>query len=772
VILFATAAGPDGVAAALPWEDGTVARRLLDQLRSFGMDEAHVITRPEFEDEIRGALRGARIHISADAAGDLLAVAEIARAGTGGLVLAPGEVVTQREALAGLMLSPKLATGVLASAGAIARPFGFRIRNARGRLVSAASPYHSVRGGRGTFLGVLKVAAADREALAESAERVGALAHSPPDAWRAELEAKAVLWRRGLVRMRLAREAQAAGAAPPPAPLAPEELDGVPITAEDEAELARHLAAAPDDAASMLLVALVRSGAHVGSAQLRQLFWARPLSRDAADRAARDVQHHDEDKALLESAVKGRDGFFTTFFVSPYSKYIARWAARRGFTPNQVTTVSLLIGLAAAAAFATGERAGLIAGAILLQIAFTTDCVDGQLARYTRQFSKLGAWLDSVFDRAKEYLAFAGLAIGASRTGDPVWLLAGAAIALQTVRHSLDFAYPAAQHEIIAAVRQPPLEQAADGAPESLVGPDDAEDESADPLPEAAGPRPPLWRRLDHSSKVRWLKRIIQFPIGERFAAISVAAALTDARTTFIVVLAWNTVAVSYLLTGRVLRSLGTQMPAGAELPTGPLELYRDDGPVARLIGRALGRAVPLPPTLAIATGAIPLFAAIAAWGDDASPGQVAAAVAWLVLWGGVSAGRPLRERLRWLTTVALRAAEYTALLWIAAVAGDSSKPAAFALLAAIVFRFYETVYRLRTRGTAPPRWVGLFAGGWDGRVIVAAVLLAVGALPAGFWIAAGILGAVFVGEAVTGWVRHSRRRSLTEYEDEEEEID
>ena len=78
----------------------------------------------------------------------------------------------------------------------------------------------------------------------------------------------------------------------------------------------------------------------------------------------------------------------------------------------------------AAAAFATGERWGLVAGAILLQAAFTTDCVDGQLARYTRTFSKLGAWLDSIFDRSKEYVCFAGLAIGASRAGDPVWPLA------------------------------------------------------------------------------------------------------------------------------------------------------------------------------------------------------------------------------------------------------------------------------------------------------------------------------------------------------------
>ena len=156
---------------------------------------------------------------------------------------------------------------------------------------------------------------------------------------------------------------------------------------------------------------------------------------------------------LLDSAVKANDGFFTTFFVSPYSKYIARWAARRGFTPNQVTTVSLLIGIAAAVAFATGSRAGLIAGAVLLQIAFTTDCVDGQLARYTRRFSKLGAWLDSVFDRAKEYAVFAGLALGSTRGGESAWVLAGCALGLQTFRHTVEFSYAATRHRAIARGR-------------------------------------------------------------------------------------------------------------------------------------------------------------------------------------------------------------------------------------------------------------------------------------------------------------------------------
>ena len=81
---------------------------------------------------------------------------------------------------------------------------------------------------------------------------------------------------------------------------------------------------------------------------------------------------------------------------------------------------------------------------MLLQVAFTTDCVDGQLARYTRTFSKLGAWLDSIFDRTKEYVAFAGPGDRREpRRATRCGLLACAALTLQTVRHSSDFSFGA-----------------------------------------------------------------------------------------------------------------------------------------------------------------------------------------------------------------------------------------------------------------------------------------------------------------------------------------
>ncbi|MCZ9339601.1 CDP-alcohol phosphatidyltransferase family protein, partial [Streptomyces sp. TRM76130] len=92
-----------------------------------------------------------------------------------------------------------------------------------------------------------------------------------------------------------------------------------------------------------------------------------------------------------KSAVKARDGFFTTFCVSPYSRYLARWCARRGLTPNQVTTASLVTALGAAACAATGTRGGFVAAGVLLLFSFVLDCTDGQLARYSLQYSTLGA---------------------------------------------------------------------------------------------------------------------------------------------------------------------------------------------------------------------------------------------------------------------------------------------------------------------------------------------------------------------------------------------
>jgi phosphatidylglycerophosphate synthase len=586
VVLVAAATDDGGPAALLAWERTTILRRLLDQLATLDVARVHVLTRPAFADAIDAELTAftavdVELHPSPTIAEDLTTIGALAAGSRGTLIVVNGDVVTHREALAGLLADPRVATGILSTGGRTGRPFTFRIRARRGRVVGANSAFHYCHHSTGSFLGVLKVSPADRAVVAAQCAVLAGLAAVPPPSWVEEYDFKAIRWRQALARthvrqtLRLAEEE----GTPPPADLpvpgpdgeyTPEQLAAVTLPDERVQELRRRLAAGREDAGALVLVGLVRAGATVGQSYLRDLFWARPLSEVDVDVATERIADFDEDKVLLETAVKATDGFFTTYFVSPYSRYIARWAANRGLTPNQVTSFSLLLGVLTAAAFATGERWGLIAGAVLLQLAFTFDCVDGQLARYSRQFSKLGAWLDSVFDRTKEYVVFAGLAIGASRTGDSVWLLAGAALTLQTVRHMFDFAYAAAAHQVIASEVPVPLEQAWDSLNKPLPPGETRETLAvATGAPIAAVEAPALpaskrlaasalrsWRRLDRSSSIKWIKRIVAFPIGERFAAISITAALWDAHTTFVVLLVWGTFAMLYGSAGRVLRSV------------------------------------------------------------------------------------------------------------------------------------------------------------------------------------------------------------------------
>ena len=203
-----------------------------------------------------------------------------------------------------------------------------------------------------------------------------------------------------------------------------------------------------------------------------------------------------------------------------------------------------------------------------------------------------------------------------------------------------------------------------------------------------------------------------------------------------------------------------------------PFETYRDDGPLARGLGALAGRRLPLSAVPLTVAGIAPLIAAMAIDGDGASDAVAGAVVAWFVVLAGVAAGRPQEGRLRWVVPPLVRLGEYAGIVWLASLAGRSSLPAAFALLAALAFRHYDLVYRMRLQGSTPPRRLGDAAGGWEGRLIGAWLLLALGLLPAGMYVAAGVLGAAFLAESVAGWVRFGRGGPTTGFDDQAEEED
>jgi phosphatidylglycerophosphate synthase len=274
-------------------------------------------------------------------------------------------------------------------------------------------------------------------------------------------------------------------------------------------------------ALDLMLVALVRANVRVDAVELVAAPFAR--SEDA-------TVHAETSKALskikipmlrLKLANRANDGFFSVFFLRRVSKLLTWAAVKIGATPNQVTTASFAIGLYAAYLFAQGDTWSLVGGAILLQVSIIVDCVDGEIARYTRKFSELGAWLDAITDRVKEYAVFLGLAYGAFvHNGQNMWVLAAILMAIQTFRHLSDYNFS----QVVKA-------RAAEEVPVAVDFMADwdgitAQMEELDSDDEHAFTK----------KRIRfWLGKIIIFPIGERWLAISVTAAVGGALVTFTV---------------------------------------------------------------------------------------------------------------------------------------------------------------------------------------------------------------------------------------------
>lgn len=446
-----------------------------------------------------------------------------------------------------------------------------------------------------------------------------------------------------------------------------------------------------------------------------------PAQREEAREAVAAV---DDEAVRLRTAVKSRDGFFTTFGISPYSRYLARWCARRGLTPNQVTTASLLTALIAAGCAATGTRGGFVAAGLLLLFSFVLDCTDGQLARYSLQYSTLGAWLDATFDRAKEYAYYAGLALGAARGGDDVWALALGAMVLQTCRHVVDFSFNEANH-----------------------------DATANTSPTAA-----LSDKLDSVGWTVWVRRMIVLPIGERWAMIAVLTALTTPRIVFYALLIGCALAACYTTAGRVLRSL-TRRARRTDRAAQALADLADSGPVAELIARgARGRGRTgsyLAPVMAFLSAAVLLIWVI--FEDDPSSWLTVGVAAASALLAGAAVSRPLKGALDWLVPPLFRAGEYVTILVLAARADvPGALPAAFGLVAAVAYHHYDTVYRIRGGTGAPPRWLVRATGGAEGRILVVTVLAAA-LSPSGFTIAltalAVVLALLVLAESIRFWV-------------------
>jgi hypothetical protein len=426
------------------------------------------------------------------------------------------------------------------------------------------------------------------------------------------------------------------------------------------------------------------------------------------------------------------DGAIAQLVVDPAARDVARWAAARDLKPAALYGISLGFGLIAAVWFSElAVRAKLLAIAALMG-SFLVGRAGSLLAATSRQGRVRPAvdWLGAASGLLTEYGVYAALAVsclarprpagvptglegtfgsalrhsfiatwgGAGQTG--VWRLAIAAMAVLAVRRMAELGFWYTARASGSLFRRPAL---------------------------------------------RAVEQAAILPAGERFVLIALTAVLFGPRVTFFVLLCWGVVAAGWILAGQIARSAAAIEPLAE--PDGGLAAYRGDGVISRWIGGLVqGRLPPLPPVL------VGLFVTcvLAALGLGNLPGiLVLTPVEAMLLLASLGSSHPHDGRADWLVPALLLTSEC---VFLAALGFSRRVPAplVFALLAAVIVRHVDLLYRARSGRGIPADGFGL---GWDGRLLLLGLAAVFGIAPIAYAVVSGYLWVLFCWDFLSGWL-------------------
>ena len=200
--------------------------------------------------------------------------------------------------------------------------------------------------------------------------------------------------------------------------------------------------------------------------------------------------HRTDIDEIRERTYKARDAWWTVLLVDPVAVHLVRFVAPyRWITPNLLSALAFVFGVASAACFAMQDRWWLVGGALLFHLSFVVDCMDGKIARLNGTGTMFGVWFDFIFDRLRVVLCTIALMGGQyARTGDVAWIwLAAAVLGLDLFRY-----LNGAQMAKIKATMRLQLDEAK-GITTVAQAVDD-EGESEEPVP--AGPARSPYERI------------------------------------------------------------------------------------------------------------------------------------------------------------------------------------------------------------------------------------------------------------------------------------
>lgn len=91
-----------------------------------------------------------------------------------------------------------------------------------------------------------------------------------------------------------------------------------------------------------------------------------------------------------------------------YLEPLAAFFARAGFSPNQVSALSLVCGCVAAVLYAMGQ---FFTGSLVLALSAILDLIDGTVARMANRETKFGAVFDWIVDKYTDALVLLGIGL-------------------------------------------------------------------------------------------------------------------------------------------------------------------------------------------------------------------------------------------------------------------------------------------------------------------------------------------------------------------------
>ena len=137
------------------------------------------------------------------------------------------------------------------------------------------------------------------------------------------------------------------------------------------------------------------------------------------------------ERRLLRALVKDTDGFMARLVERPISLQISRRLASTAITPNQMSLISIVVGVSAGPFFLSPLPFWQTIGALLFLAHSILDGCDGELARLKFQELRWGGILDFWGDNVVHSVIFASMAAGWSLSAGAAWpLMLGVAAVL------------------------------------------------------------------------------------------------------------------------------------------------------------------------------------------------------------------------------------------------------------------------------------------------------------------------------------------------------